>query len=63
MALTKCPACSAKVSENAKACLKCGHPFTRGFLGTPGTSERSWNVGCLFVIAVVVVSGLMMVLF
>ncbi len=29
MALISCPECTARVSNNADACPKCGHPFFR----------------------------------
>jgi hypothetical protein len=54
MALIKCPSCAKDVSDQADTCPACGHPIKRGFLGRAGT-ERTFNIGCLVVVIVVLV--------
>jgi hypothetical protein len=54
MALIKCPSCSRDVSDQVDTCPACGHPIKRGFLGRAGT-ERTFNIGCLVVVIVVLV--------
>lgn len=56
-----CPSCKGKVSPQAEVCPHCGHPLKRGFMGKAGV-ERSLNLGCLFIIVVVVLVVLLFAL-
>jgi hypothetical protein len=58
VALLTCPDCGETVSEHARACPHCGYWMSRGFLGRPGTGERTANVGCLLVLVLLVIVGL-----
>ena len=45
MSLTKCPACSTRLSSRATACPSCGHPLRKG------TAKRVFDfVAALFIV-------------
>lgn len=54
MAIIKCSECNCDVSSNAEKCPKCGNPIKNGLLGKAGSNSRIFNIGCLFIIIIVV---------